>query len=622
MAVPTKTREESEAARDEQRPVRPKPPLRIRWKYSLREVWSEPTVVLAVILAAALTYLVVAPVFAMLQDAVLVQMRDVAATGRDVGSLTLYYLERVFISPISSAVFWQPLMRTLFISVVISVISLSLGLVLAWLVVRTDLPGKRWLSTGFVLPYILPSWTFAVAWVTVFKNRRVGGSAGYAETLGFVPPDWLAWGAVPIIITLSLHYFPFAFLLFGNGLRNIDTQLEDSAKILGGTRGAIFRRIIVPLLLPALMSAILLTFSRVLGTFGAPYILGRPTNYNVLSTSLYGSYYRGDIGTMAVLAAVVILIGVSVLVLDIRMVKEYKRFVTVGGKGQMHRPVSLGRWRKPLGAFAFGIFGLTTVIPLAILFMSTIMIRPALFTAENFTLRYWFAARVAEMPGTSGGLFANHEFIGALWNSFRLAGLAAIIAGLSGLLVGYAVVRLSGTKLSGFLRQISFMPYLVPSIAFAAAFLTLFAVRRGPVPALYGTMFLVVLVMSVKYLPYASRAGISAMSQLGQDPEDAARIVGANWRQRMTRIVIPIAKGGLVTGILLPFVSGMKELSLVIMLVTPGTELMTTQIIRLVDFGYTQVANAGVVLLVAIIFLVTFLTQKLTKSNLAQGLGG
>jgi iron(III) transport system permease protein len=131
-----------------------------------------------------------------------------------------------------------------------------------------------------------------------------------------------------------------------------------------------------------------------------------------------------------------------------------------------------------------------------------------------------------------------------------------------------------------------------------------------------------VLVMSVKYLPYASRAGISAMSQLGQDPEDAARIVGANWRQRMTRIVIPIAKGGLVTGILLPFVSGMKELSLVIMLVTPGTELMTTQIIRLVDFGYTQVANAGVVLLVAIIFLVTFLTQKLTKSNLAQGLGG
>ncbi len=133
-------------------------------------------------------------------------------------------------------------------------------------------------------------------------------------------------------------------------------------------------------------------------------------------------------------------------------------------------------------------------------------------------------------------------------------------------------------------------------------------------------MFLVTLVMSVKYLPYASRSGISAMMQLGNEPEEAAMICGASWLQRMRRIIIPIQRTALMAGILLPFISGMKEQSLVIMLATPGTELLTTQVLRYIDYGYNQLANATVLGIVAIIFILTTLTERFTHSNLAAGL--
>jgi iron(III) transport system permease protein len=169
---------------------------------------------------------------------------------------------------------------------------------------------------------------------------------------------------------------------------------------------------------------------------------------------------------------------------------------------------------------------------------------------------------------------------------------------------------------------VSFLPYLVPGIAFAAACLSLFAVRRGPVPALYGTVTLLVLVLVVTHLPYSSRSGIAAMMQLGREPEEAAQVAGARWPVRMFRIIVPIQKGALVTGVVLPLVSGLKELSIVIMLTTSGTQLLTTLSIGLVDYGYTQLANAVVLVIALLSFTLTYLAQRLTRSSLASGIGG
>ncbi|UPK75585.1 iron ABC transporter permease [Nocardioidaceae bacterium SCSIO 66511] len=582
----------------------------------------EPTLLVGLILTVLLLYLVVAPVVALLSDGFRVHYGDEGAAGAPAGEWTLYYAQRVFSSPISKLLLWEPLVNTLVAAVGVTILALLLGGGLAWLVSRTDLPGQRVLGTALIIPYMLPSWTFSLAWLAVFKNRRIGGQAGLMETVGFTPPDWLAYGRVPIIICLGVHYFPFAFLLVSNALRRVDSQLEESARILGAPRRVIARRIIIPLLLPALMSGVLLTFSRVIGTFGTPYVLGLPVDHTMLSTSLYQAFRQGSVGVMAVLAAVIVAIGVSILVADAWLLREHRRFVTVGTKGAMHRPVDLGRFRTPVVAGVWLVFGLTVIVPAGVLLLSTISRVPGDFSLDNFTLDFWFAEHIDHQDALPQGLLRSPEMIEATWNTLRIVGLAALVCGVLGLLIGYLVVRLAHTKIAQILRQVSFLPYLVPGIAFAAAYLSLFAVARGPIPALYGTFFLLLLVLVVQHIPYSSRSGISAMMQLGREPEEAAQICGAGWISRIGRIVIPIQKGALATAVILPFISTVKELSAVIMLATPGTELLTTLSVRLNDYAYTQAAN-GVVLVIAFIALVfTWMAQRIGRNTLDSGIGG
>lgn len=581
----------------------------------------DPTHGIAAILIVILGFLILAPIISMIMEAFLVQFRDATRIGQSVGEFTLYYFERVFSSRISNLLFWTPLVNTIAVSFLVVAIAVSLGILLAWLIVRTDMPSRRWFASALIIPYILPSWTFALAWLSIFKNRRIAGVQGIAESFGFQPPDWLAYGMFPIVICLAFHYFPLVFLLFGGALRSLNSQLEETARILKASRLTIIRKIVMPLMLPALMSAILLTFSRAVGTFGTPYILGSPVRFDILSTSLYGSIRTGSPGVSSVLTGVMVILGISMVLIDSYMLREAHRFVTVGGKGEKRDPIPLGKYRIPAAVFVFLVFLFTAIIPVAVLLISTLTRMPGIFTLENFTMEFWVSESIKINPGQSG-LLRNDVVLKSLWNSLRIAGAAALIAGLLGTFVGYIVAKFQTSPVAQYLRQVSFFPYLVPSIGFGAAYLTLFAVPRGPIPSLYGTLLLVVIVMSIKYLPFASRAGISAMMQLGNEPEEAAMLVGAPWYKRLTRIVIPIQKRTLVIGILLPFISGMKELSLIVMLATPGTEFLTTQVLRFLDYNYEQLAHGVTLIIVFIVIVLTYVFQRLTGSTLAKGLGG
>ncbi|MEV0589068.1 iron ABC transporter permease [Nonomuraea sp. NPDC050310] len=598
----------------------PPPQRRRRLRYRLRVLRHDPTAALGFILVVVLAYLVVAPLVAVLSDAFRLQYGDEVHSGQRPGEWTGYYLWRVFRSQVSGPLFYEPLLNTLVISVGTVLFALVVGGGMAWMVTRTNVPGRKWLAGALVVPYMLPSWTFSLAWLTLFKNDRAGGQLGVLQAQGIATPDWLAYGPLPIIVTLGLHYYPFVFLLVGNALRRIDAQLEDSARILGAPRRVVIRRIVAPLMLPALSSAVLLVVGRVLGTFGTPYVLGLPADYRVLSTGLYQSIRDRSTGVASVLTAIIVVIGVLIVFTDARLLREHRRFVTVGGKGAMDRLSDLRRWRWP--AFALGgvIFVVSVLVPILTLLLSSLTRVP--MDLSTFTLSYWFAESLPGAVGFPHGVFRGTELWTAAWNSLRIVGIASLICAVAGLLIGYVAVRGSAPRIAAFLRQVSFLPYLIPGIAFAAASLSLFAVARGPIPALYGTTFLLILVMAVTHLPYSSRSGIAAMTQLGREPEEAAQIAGASWWQRMRRIIFPIQKGALVTGIVLPFISGLKELSIVVMLTTTGTELLTTLSIGLVDYGYTQLANAVVLVIALISFTMTYLTQRLTKSSLASGLGG
>ncbi len=591
-----------------------------RLRYRLKIILREPTTIIGVLAAALFVYLIIVPILSLLVDAVQVQFGDERRIKQDVGAFTSYYLERVFSSRISHDMFWEPLRNTLTVAFGAIVLSMLVGGTLAWLLSRSDMFGRRWFATALIVPYMLPAWTFALAWTTLFKNRTVGGQPGWMESLGFTPPDWLSYGQVPVIIILALHYSPFVILLFGNALRRFDSQLEDSARILGASRLTVTRKIILPLMRPALMSAMVLIFAKCLGEFGVPYVLGLPVDFDVLATSLYRNIASRQSGVGAVLAGAIMLIGIITITIDARLMKEARRFVTVGSKGSMNRLSPLGPWRMPATLFAALMFLFSVGLPIATLFLSTVMKVPAQFTFDNFTLDYWIGTDLKTVALTTG-ILLSPELWNAAWNSLTIVGTASIVSGILGLLVGYVVARTPVRPLATFLRQVTFLPYLVPGIAFATAYLSLFAVPRGPIPALYGTTLILVLALIADQMPYASRAGISAMMQLGKEPEEAAQVAGAGWLRRMMLIVIPIQKGSLTTGILLPFISGIKGLSLFVVLAVPSTDVLTTYSLRLVDYNYTQAANAVVLIIAALAYFGALLGQKLTRTNLAEGLG-
>jgi iron(III) transport system permease protein len=594
---------------------------RARLLYRLRIARRDPTTLIGLVLAALFAWLIVVPIASLLLDAMQTQLGDTRRTGGPVGSWTAYYLHRAFISPIAVDMFWQPLRNTLSVAMGAIVIAVLAGGVLAWLVVRTDLPGRRWFATALIVPYMLPAWTFALAWTTLFRNRTTGGQPGWFEAIGLSPPDWLAYGGVPITLLLALHYTPFVILLFGNALRRFDSQLEDSARILGASRGRIAWSIVLPLIRPALASAIVLIFAKCLGEFGVTYIVGLPAKFDVLSTSLYRALYTRQTGVGGVLAGAIMLLGIFTLLIDAWFLREAQRFVTVGGKGAMNRPSPLRRMRLPAFGIAAAMFVVAVAVPVSVLFLSTVMKMPGQFTLDNFTLDYWVGRDLGTVA-LRQGILLTPDFWMAVGNTLWIVGAASVIAGIMGLLVGYIVVRTHFRPLSVFLRQVTFFPYLVPGIAFAAAYLSLFAVPRGPIPALYGTAWILMLALVSEQMPYASRAGISAMMQLGKDPEEAAQVAGSGWLHRMIRVVIPIQKGALVTGVLLPFISGIKGLSLFVILAVPATDVLTTYSLRLVDYNYTQAANAVVLMIAALAWGGTLLAQKLTRTNLADGLGG
>ena len=171
-------------------------------------------------------------------------------------------------------------------------------------------------------------------------------------------------------------------------------------------------------------------------------------------------------------------------------------------------------------------------------------------------------------------------------------------------------------------NSLAFFPYLMPAMAFGAIYLSMFTQKNGFIPPLYGTFTLLVLIGSVKYLPFASRAGVNAMLQLSNEIEEAAVIQGVSWWKRMVKIIFPIQKTSFLSGYLLPFISCMRELSLFILLVTPANRVLTTQLFQYNEKGWNQYANAINLLIIVVVLFFNLVINKLTGASIDKGIGG
>ena len=575
---------------------------------------------MSIVLLAVLTFLIIIPIVKMLSATFMWQFEDTRLSrAADPGSFTLFHWKRVFFSVMTETILWIPLKNTIITGAGVSFLALSIGIFLAWLVARSDIPFRKLIAGAAVIPYMVPSYIHALSWITLFKNERIGGVSGVLQYLtGISPPDWISYGFLPIIITLSLHYFPYTFLLVSAALKSIDSRLEEAGEILGADRKYILRRITLPLVMPAILSSFILTFSRTIGVFGTPYFLGSPVRYFTLPTQIYSSINNRNSATGFILSFVLIGISSFIIYINQKMVGERKSFVTIGGKGFAISRTPLGRSKYLILPVVFFLIFISVVLPLLLLAVETISLYPGNYSIKNMTHLFWFGRGGTTFAEGEAGILRNSAILQSAWNSIKLAVSSSLLVGFLGIFIGYSVVKGRKERLPKLLEQISFLPYLVPGIAFGALYLALFTQRIGPIPALYGTFILLVLINSAKELPFSSRAGISSMLQIGEELEEASEIAGARWGRRFLKIIFPLSIRSAVSGFILVFITVMRELALIILLVTPNTRTLTTMTFRYQEQGYSQFSSAISLLVVIIIFAGSYTANKIAGTAVKE----
>lgn len=586
--------------------------------------FKKPEYIILFSLLIIFGYLIIFPLFSIVKDTVTIHANEITKfPGNQIGDITLEHWKRVLsVSDRSLNTFYIPLLNSILVALGVCVGATALGGSLAWLVTRTNIPFKGFISTVFMFGFIMPSWTLAMAWLNFFKNSHLGGAPGIFESItGIEPADWLSYGFLPIVITLSVHYGPFAYIFIGGILRNMDSSLEESAEILQANRFQIIRRITLPMILPGLMTTFLLVFANSISTFAVPAFLGGPVNFSVLSLELYRTLGSGSPGTGYIYAIVLIALGVCLLLFNQWFIGRRKSFTTIQGKSSKPSLIKLRIFKWPVTTIVTAFLTAISIIPILTFAYESFMLKPGDYSFSNFTTRFWVGENIESVSNLSG-ILKNSDLYNALFNSFSLSTLSAFIAGTLGLLAGYAMVKRRGSVLAKIVDNLTFIPYLIPGIGLAAVYLSMFIKPHGFIPALYGTFALLVLIGGVRYLTYGSQASSNSMLQMGNEIEEAAEIQGISWWKRMVKIIFPIQKSNILSGYVLTFITVMRELSLFVLLVTPSTQLLTTLMFDYSEFGWNQFSNAIILIIVVVVISSNFILNKLTGSSIEKGIGG
>nr|MBR4280157.1 iron ABC transporter permease [Clostridia bacterium] len=599
-------------------------PFSAKQRARVRAFFGKPANVILVTFCVVLCVLTLYPLILLFLETITVHAgKEVRATKLPVDAFSLYSLQQIFATAkykYSQLTFYEPLLNTMAVALTASFIAILFGGTVAWLITRTNLKYKKFISSVFVFPYIMPAWTLATFWQTFFKNVNVGAGTSngiMAAVFGVYMPEWFVYGYFPISLVLGLHYAPFAYILIGGILRNMDANLEEAATILKTPRWRTMLRITLPIVKPALLSTLLLVFASSMSAYSVPVFLGSPVRYYVLSTKMM-SLINNYPGQGYIIAAVMIIFGVTILAINQKITGSRKSYTTVTGKSSQISLVNLRRFNRPIAIALTIVMIMVAVVPLITFALESVIIKAGDYSLGNMTLDFWIGTNLDYLDqGDSTGILLSAKVLKALGFSLLLAITCSVVAGTCGVLVGYGIVKRRGSKLATLVSNLSFFPYLMPSLAFGAIYLAM----STRVPGLQGFVVLA-LIGSVKYLPFASRSGVNAMLQLSGEIEEAALIVGVPWYKRMLRIIFPIQKSSFLSGYLLPMVSCMRELSLFVLLVPTSNTLLTTMLMQYSEKGWAQFGNAINLLIIVVVLLVNFAVNKLTGASIDKGVGG
>jgi iron(III) transport system permease protein len=504
---------------------------------------------------------------------------------------TLANYALVFSTPSILPIFWN----TLLFTIGSLAVGLPLAIALAWLLERTAVPGRGWFATLILVPMTIPSLLSAIAWIQLLDPRiglvnvAIRGALSLDSEIG--PFD--IYSLTGMCFVQGLRLVPSAYLMIAASFRAMDPSLEEQSAMAG--RGVVQTtwRVTLPIMRPALLAALIYYVIVVIESFDIPGLLGFTARVRVLSTAIYWATHSEvglpDYGLASALGAIVLALALLLMWGYHRLTAHQERFATVTGKGYRPRQIDLRGWRVPAMALCVAYIIVAVLLPFLVLVWTSLQPFYAVPSVESLGRASFEAYR---------SIWQDAGVVRAAWNTTVLAVITAVATICLSLLVSWFVVRRKSESggLAGMLATLSFLPQGVPSIVIGLALI--FVYVRFPIP-IYGTLWIIVLAMTTRYLAYSSRTTTSALMQLHGELEEASQMAGASWLRTMRRITVPLLAPAMINVFFWVAVHAMQELSMALMLYNPNTVVVSTMIWNMWQNGKTaEAAVLGVLLIV------------------------
>ena len=512
---------------------------------------------------------------------------------------TLETFKRIY----SYSLNWNALKNTLITAGLAMIFGVMIAFPLAWLIGRTDLYGKKFFRTLFVMTYMVPPYVGAMAWLRLL-NPRVGTlNVFLANLFGLSENPFNIYTLGGLTWVLTTFYYPYAFITISRAMEKMDPSLEEASKISGASPLRTVMTVTFPIMLPSIVAAGLLVFISAASCYGIPSIIGAPGQIDTVTTRIIDYVYVGSsegLNDATALAVSLMLIANIVLYVSTFMCGK-RQYITVSGKSTRPNIVELGKWRVPV-TILVSIFALiVVVIPFVTVAMTSFtknLGKP--LTLENFTTRYWHILL------TRGSILKTAE------NSL----IAASVAATAGITISCVMAwLLTRTKAKG--RYIpDFLITLgsgTPSVVIALALIMTMSGKFGI--NIYNTLTIMIIAYMIKYLLMGMRTVVSAMSQIHPSLEEAALISGAEWHRGFLDVTLPLIAPSVVAGWFLIFMPSFYELTMSTLLYSTDTKTIGYELYTYQTYHSQQTASAIATGILILVIAVNWLLNKLTKGE-------
>ena len=496
----------------------------------------------------------------------------------------------------------RAIQNTVIVSVSTAVLSACMAIPFAWLFTRTNLPYASKLRSYFCLPYAIPPYIGAIAWIHLANpsngilNILFGASFFNIYNLG-----GLVW-------VMSSFFYTLILLMTLTSLDRMDSSFEEAARISGASPFRVFFQITFPLISPAILSGMLLVVLACAASFGVPAMIGNPASIFLLTTKIYTFQRMGSESAMLSAAALSVLLFVfAILILVVNhWLQKTKRHALVSGKTSYPSRVDLGKWRYPCLYFCLGFLFLVLILPLLAILQSAVSTVQGKFAWDNIGLGNFYRV-----------FFEMEETSRALGNSLYIAFVAATLATILGIAVAYIQQK---TKIWGrdTLAIFASLPYATPGTVLAFALILTFSssIFGFSIP-LYNTLGILILAYMAKFLSFSVRTTGDAFLQIDDSLGEAARVAGASWFTSIRSIWLPLMKSSLVASWFLIFMPSFSDLTITILLSGPGMETVGTLLFQLQEYADASGGGAAVLslLIVAAVMLTNYSVKFFSKGK-------